>query len=212
MIDPRTVQFADLHDQNNWNLLTNNDVISLGDVVVDVGACQGTYLYMFLGILGATGKIHAIEMMPHNYKSIEFRFGHFPNVQFHNVAISDKNGIEPMYLAEGQNEMCGILEHNGTKIGQINSVTLDELLKDEDDISLIKIDVEGAELKVINGMKDVMKRTKSLMIECHDDEIWPEIRRILIEENGFSCYNIEKREIITETSDRAYQCFCRREG
>lgn len=206
----KTLQFLDHHDQNNWTLLTNNDVISLGDVVVDVGACLGTYLHMFCGILGATGKIYAVEMMPQNYSSIELRFGHLPNIEFHNVAISDKNGMEPMYLADSS-ETCGILESNGTEIGKITSVTLDELLKDENEISLIKIDVEGAELKVLKGMKEVIKRTKSLMIECHNNEIWPEIRRILIEENGFSCYNVEKREIVTKTSDRAYQCFCRRE-
>ena len=96
------------------------------------------------------------------------------------------------------------------KVGEINSITLDELLKDEKEISLIKIDVEGAELKVLHGMKEVIKRTKSILIENHLDEIWPEIRKILIEDNGFKCYNIETEESVDMNSKRPYQCLCRR--
>ena len=84
--------------------------------------------------------------------------------------------------------------------------------EDEAEIGLIKIDVEGAELKVLKGMTDVMKRTKAILIENHLDDIWPETRKILIDDNGFSCYNIEKDENVTINSERPYQCLCRRES
>ena len=201
---------TDHHDQTNWNLLTDNDVISLGDTVVDVGSCKGTYISMFSSILGATGKIYAVEVFPPNYQHIEMRFGHMENIEFYNLAVSDKDGIEPIYMNQSD-EMCGILKKNGNKIGQVQSITLDTLLKDEKEISLIKIDVEGAELRVLYGMKETMKKTKCILLECHYDEDWPEIRKILVEENGFNCYNVEKRQTVTESSPRPYQCFCRRE-
>ena len=204
--------YTDAHDQKNFNLLANRGVISLGDTVVDVGACQGVYTHMFSTLLGATGKIHAIELYPPNFGYLEMRFGHIENIEFHNVTISDKDGgVESIYISDDKVQMVGIVEANGTKIGEAKSVTLDTLLKDESEISLVKIDVEGAELKVLHGMKETIKRTKAILIEVHFDEIWPEIRKILIEDNGFTCYNVEKEETLDMDSSRPYQCLCVKE-
>lgn len=201
--------YVDPHDQRNWSLLLNNNVISLGDTVVDVGGHHGVYTHMFSSLLGATGKVHVFEIFPPSFRYLEMRFGHCPNVFFHNVAVSDRDGSESIHVAEN-NEMCGILEKNGQKIGQIQSVTLDTFLADEDRVSLIKIDVEGAELNVLRGAKETLKKTDSLLLECHFDEDWPEIRNILLEENQFECYNVDRREVVDATSPRPYQCFCRR--
>jgi len=203
--------YTDKHDSENWSLFTHNDIVSLGDTIVDVGACQGVYLHMFISLMGATGKIHAIEMMPQNYEFLQLRCGHLPNVEFYNLAVSDKDDWESIYITD-THETCGIMESNGTKIGNITSTTLDTLLQDEGEIDLIKIDVEGAELKVLQGMKEVIKRTKQILVEIHNDEIWDEIRDILIEKNDFSCYDIERKRAIDNTSPRPYQCFCRRES
>tara|TARA_Y100001963_G_scaffold159687_2_gene264626 strand:- start:10297 stop:10920 length:624 start_codon:yes stop_codon:yes gene_type:complete len=202
--------YTDPHDQANWSLLLNNNVISLGDTVIDVGGHHGVYSHMFSSLLGATGKIHVFEIFPPSFRYLEMRFGHHSNIYFYNKAVSDRDGLESIHVSE-QDEMCGILEMNGSKIGEIESVTLDTFFADEEKISLIKIDVEGAELNVLRGAKETLKKTDSLLLECHFDEHWPEIRKILIEENGFKCYNVDKRETVDETSSRPYQCFCRRD-
>ena len=75
---------------------------------------------------------------------------------------------------------------------------------------MIKIDVEGAEGRVLKGMKEVAKRTEYLLLENHFDEDWEEIREILIEEYDFTCYNIETDTLINMTSKRPYQCLCMR--
>ena len=202
------------HDLKIFNLIREESLIQLGDTVVDVGACNGTYTSLFSSILGSTGKIYCIELFPPNFQRLEMRFGHFKNIEFVNAAISDKVGREDIYVGH-TNEEHNIVGHDMShcpvaKVGEIKSTTLDELLKDEKEISLVKIDVEGAELKVLHGMKEVIKRTKSILIENHLDDIWPEIRKILIEDNGFTCYNIERDENVNMDSDRPYQCLCRR--
>jgi FkbM family methyltransferase len=200
----------DHHDDKNFRLIQEKSLIKLGDTVVDVGACQGVYTHFFNQVLGATGSIYCIELMPQVFSFLEMRFGHAENIHFINAAVSDKDDTEAIYACDS-NEMHNIIGNTGVKVGDINSITLDELLKDEGEIALIKIDVEGAELKVLHGMKDVIKRTKTILLENHFDEHWPKIRKILIEDNGFSCYNIEKEENVTMNSDRPYQCLCRRE-
>ena len=202
------------HDLKNFNLIRQESLIELGDVVVDVGACHGAYTSFFSSLLGNTGKIYCLELFPPTFQMLEMRFGHSKNIEFVNAAVSDAVGKEDMYAGD-TNEEHNIVGHNMShepvaKVGEINSITLDELLKDEKEISLIKIDVEGAELKVLHGMKEVIKRTKSILIENHLDEIWPEIRKILIEDNGFKCYNIETEETVDMNSKRPYQCLCRR--
>lgn len=205
----------DHHDVKNFELLRDESLIKLGDVVVDVGACYGGYTSFFSSILGGTGKIYCVELFPQNFQNLEMRFGHFKNIEFINAAISDSIGTESVYIGDSS-EAHNIIGHStshvpNVKVGEIKSTTLDEMLKDEVEVGLIKIDVEGAELKVLNGMTNVIKRTKAILIENHLDEIWPEIRKILIEDNGFSCYNIEKDENVTINSERPYQCLCRRQ-
>jgi precorrin-6B methylase 2 len=45
-------------------------------------------------------------------------------------------------------------------------VPLDLILANEDRIDIIKIDVEGAEPLVLKGAKEVLKRTKAVVIEA----------------------------------------------
>ena len=197
----------DHHDVKNFQ--TIDDLISLGDVVVDVGACHGTYTSFFARKLGATGRIYSIELMPNVFQNLEMRFGHFHNIEFINAAVSDKIGIEDLYATEA-NEMNNIVGKLGIKVGEVRSITLDQILSQHDQVSLIKIDVEGAELKVLNGMPNTLKKVETILLEVHLDEDWPEIRKILIEDNGFECYNIEKDEAVTINSPRPYQLLCRR--
>lgn len=199
----------DHHDIKNFNTLNKLSLINLGDTVVDVGACHGDYTSFFLRCLGATGKVYSIELMPQTYSFLEMRFGHFKNVEFINAAVSDKTGIEDVYVSD-TNETNNIIGGYGQKVGEIRSITLDELLLNEKEISLIKIDVEGAELKVLKGMADVLKKTNTILLEVHYDDIWPEIRKILLEDNGFDCYNVESDEKLTMSSNRPYQCLCRK--
>lgn len=198
----------DHHDAKNFQ--TIDSLINLGDIVVDVGACHGTYTSFFARKLGATGRIYSIELMPNVFANLEMRFGHHQNIEFVNAAASDHVGMEDLFIS-GASEMNNITGAVGQKAGEIRSITLDYLLEQHEEISLIKIDVEGAEGKVLNGMTETMKKTKSLLIEVHFDEDWPEIRKILIEDNGFECYNIEKDEAVTMNSPRPYQLLCRRE-
>jgi len=66
----------------------------------------------------------------------------------------------------------------------VNSTTLDELLKSEASFDCIKIDMKDAELEVLRGAKDALKRTKYLVIEVSHNV--SEILKIL-EKACFKC-------------------------
>ena len=207
----------DHHDTKNFELLDSlikQGKIKTGtdNVFVDVGACRGLYTW-FLGMqLRGSGKIYSIEMHPEIYQSLHDNLGHVTNVEVINAAITDCNETVEYYEGSDEETHGLIMLHTSKNkvAGKIQGITLDTLLKDEKQISVIKIDVEGAELKVLHGMKDTIKKSDVILLENHNDEDWEEIRHILIKDNEFFCYNIEKTEQITENSHRAYQCICLR--
>ena len=203
-------------DERNLRLIKELELLKLGDVAVDVGANAGSYTTYFSAWRGATGRIYSIEIMPNLYNFLEMTYGHLENTKFINAAISDTNGIESVYDG-GSFEACNIVGYSSDgrpnhKIGEIRSITLDTLLQNEPEIALIKIDVEGAELKVLKGMTETVKKTDAILIEIHFDEDWPEIRKILLEDFNLLCYNVGKEEEVTMDSPRAYQCLCRRKN
>lgn len=198
----------DHHDSKNFHFIKN--LVKPGDIFVDVGACHGIYTGFILNNFGSSVNIYTIELMQETFNKLENRFSSFKNVTLINAAVSDKDGVEDLYSCDTP-ERNNILGKFGSKASEVKSIKLDTLLADQEEISLIKIDVEGAEKKVLDGMKETMKKTKAMLLEVHFIEDWPEIRKVLIEENGFSCYNIETDEIVTMDYDKLpYQCLCRK--
>ena len=204
----------DHHDLKNMRYLDSISCLSTGDVVVDVGACDGTYTNYFFHKVKDTGKIYAFELNHMNCYHLQKTFRGANNVEIIYSAISDECGELPFYAGSSKEEW-NIVGHNTSfetqdMIGKIKSTTLNEELKDEPKIKLVKIDVEGAELKVLKGMSEVVGRVDYILLENHFDEDWPEIRKIILEDYGFSCYNIETESEVTIDSPRPYQCLCKR--
>jgi len=204
----------DHHDLKNMRTMDDRGCVQTHDVVVDVGACNGTYTEYFSKKLIGTGTIYCVELSPHNFERLTHRFGGQGNIIGVNAAVSDVNDKLEFYKGDSP-EQFNIVGHDTSyksqeTCGSISCVTLDTLLRGEEKIKVIKIDVEGAELKVLRGMKETASKTDFVLLENHFDEDWPEIREILIEDYGFSCYDIEREEEVTIDSPRPYQCLCKR--
>jgi hypothetical protein len=56
--------------------------------------------------------------------------------------------------------------------------------------------VEGAELKVIKGGIETLKKCKLVIIECHYDEDWMDISQFLID-NNLQFRNLLNDEVVT---------------
>jgi len=64
-----------------------------------------------------------------------------------------------------------------------------ELYEIKGPIDLIKFDIEGAEYDAICGGKNVLKMTKRIVMEFHDETIFAKIK-LKLAENGFDCIRI----------------------
>ena len=200
------------NDIKNFEILS--EIIEESDVLVDVGSNYGDYTEFFKTKLGGTGHIYSIELHPETYQHIESKFKNDQNIKTFNYAICDVDG-EVEYFKGKDAWTNNIIGHDmsftkNQSLGKIQGITLDTLLKDEKKIKLIKIDVEGAEKLVLKGMKTIINNVDNILIECHLDEDWGEIKEYLIGDLNLRCTNINSGEEVTNNSNRVYQCLCKK--
>ncbi len=152
------------------------------DVVVDVGANQGYFSLLSASIVGPSGKVHAFEANPALKPMLEDSIGRndFRSVvHLSNVGLSDEAKEVPLYLPEtGANigsatmhPWAGHLEAgtlNESRFVNVVCVRFDDWIKTHPllRIDLVKIDVEGAELEVLKGMRESLRRFQPLHIVC----------------------------------------------
>lgn len=138
--------------------------------VIDVGANIGMFTGRFVEWTGLGGRVIAIEPEAANFASLTRRLS-APVDQKRLIAVEAVAAEE-----SGQLRLEINPDHPGDhRIGPggvpIQAVTLDELLAQHGDppVSLIKIDVQGAELRVLRGATAVLRRCHpALFIEVDD--------------------------------------------
>jgi FkbM family methyltransferase len=206
----------DKHDKKNFSLLSS--LISDGDVIVDVGSHEGLYTSFFLEKIKNTGKVYSIELSNSTFEVLRKNVSRFNNIILMNCAISNVDG-QIKYYESKKNHLNNIMGHdvlyNKQEMkGVITSMRLDTLLKNEKKIKLVKIDVEGAEHLVLEGMEKIVDRIEYILVECHLNEYWGVIKDILLNKYSFSCINnsadVNSEDKLNENSKLMYQCFCKR--
>jgi FkbM family methyltransferase len=143
--------------------------VSAGDSVVDVGANHGLYSYHLSRLVGAAGQVHAFEPVPLNLKILSYTIERhrLRNVVVHPCACGDKpetatfcvplqHGVPFLWIArqgsDGLTFSCEV-------------VRLDDVITGN--VSLLKIDVEGAELFVLRGAQRILRDCQpALLIEA----------------------------------------------
>ena len=130
-----------------------------GDTVIDIGANEG-YVSLYLAMkVGANGHIYAIEPNPSNVKALEanVNLNALTNISVISKAVSDKRGVGVKMYGNGA---WGTLHRQGDLSIPAISVEVDSLdaMFGENkapvqlgQLSLIKIDAEGSEIRIIRG-------------------------------------------------------------
>jgi len=140
-----------------------------GDVVFDIGAGIGTETYHFSKAVGQKGKVISIEAHPHTYLCLNKFCKHnkLTNVILFNLAIS--NNETEVLISNNEKHISSTII-NTKKGRKVKSITLDSLMKQLNilNIEFLKMNIEGAEKKAIEGMSESIKKTKFVCISCHD--------------------------------------------
>ncbi len=149
-------------------------IIVPGDTVVDIGANKGYYTLLCRKLVGANGKVVAIEALPltSSYLAANLRLNGFTDVVVCNIGVGADERTEYLnynVAALGCSTLHGrtLLEQKaGTQRLVIPIRPLDSVLKDVgiDHINLLKIDVEGHELSVLRGAEKTIAAAQPLIL------------------------------------------------
>lgn len=86
------------------------------------------------------------------------------HVKATNSAVSDKIGKIDFFVAPTwKSEISSMRAGEGEKL-TIDAIKLDEVIPENQDVSFVKIDVEGAEMRVLKGMESVIERNHPAMV------------------------------------------------
>lgn len=141
-----------------------------GNTFIDIGANIGLFSLNASKIVGKSGNIHSFEAFSQNYLKLKNNIedNHFENVNIHHQAISnDNSAIEILYNDVNKNVgMASAFLKNFTSKEIVGSITIDEYVSTQkiDRIDLIKIDIEGGELKALSGMSETLRNFKPQII------------------------------------------------
>jgi len=167
-----------------------------GDIFVDVGANVGFYSLL---LHRNFGKVIAVEPHPTNMRVLmkNIRCMHAENITCVQMAVSERDGDTVRFYPGSHDGAHSLLR--GSSITeqqylQVKTVTLSGLLRDIRKVDLIKVDVEGAEWKVLEGSMSVIDRIESWVIELHDPESKKDLEQFM-ENGGFSSKWLDGRHI-----------------
>lgn len=159
-------------------------VLKPGMTVFDIGANIGYYALMELGLIGGTGKIVAIEPSPANVvllrRNLELN-GAATAVTVIEGAVSDRLSERQFHLSEQSNLNTFHAEGAGAHLSgeaiAVKTTTVAELAAKHGAPDLIRMDVEGHEVEVVNGMLDGVREGRMapmIIFETHRTRYSPE--------------------------------------
>jgi len=163
-----------------------------GTVVIDVGANIGYFALRFAAWVEDGGKVIALEPEAGNYAELQRaveRCGRSAVVETCQVAVADASGTGFLELHRwhpGDHRL-------GTRGVAVAVTTLDELLRARGwpAVSLIKIDVQGAEARVLAGAAELLRRSRPVMF-------------IEVDESALRRYGSDAGELLRRCADSGY--------
>ena len=198
-----------------------------GDVVLDIGANIGYYTLLFAQLVGSKGRVFSFEPDPVNFdllrKSVDLNG--YQNVTLIQKAVSNKNGKLELHIGKENRAINRIYDAGMSDTEdsiEIDTILLDDYFKDHGlKIDFAKIDVEGSESGVIEGMSSILKKSKNLKIMTEFDPFLMKKFGVdaanyiqLLLEHGFKLYDIlrEKGKFVPIISSESFRTTTPKEG
>jgi len=189
---------------------------------IDIGAHVGIFtLYAANRI--PKGQVHSFEPLNHHFEKLEnnVNINKYDNVQLNNVLLMGTSRTEelvtpsgddtqnPHMQGSGSSSVYGFENEKGTTKHQVKSTTLDQYVDTNsiERVDVIKIDVEGAELDVLQGALHTIDRYRPLVLMELDSGILERAGRTVKDvlrfwrDHGYSVQRIEFDGSLTKVTD-----------
>ena len=183
-------------------------LVAPGATVYDVGANIGVHTVLAARLAGADGAVHAFEPVPASARAIERNatLNDMVTIVVHEAAVSTGEGEGTLNIVgeAGWSHLSSRGHHRDTRAEQpVRLVSIDGLVAGglcAPDV--VKVDVEGAELEVLEGMERTLhERRPALVLELH---MTNEPVADLLESAGYRIENLDGPEPVREAPGGAH--------
>ncbi len=142
------------------------DATRPGMVCIDIGANAGYFTLLMVGLRAS--RVLAFEPIPHLAKMLERskETNGWDHVTVHQLALTNQKGKANLCIPSPDNlGGASIMAHNGeTILESIPTTTLDEMVQDLPRVDMVKIDAEGAEPLIWEGMEQTLRNNPKIQI------------------------------------------------
>ena len=173
--------FGAVEENLAYNIYFKRNEISSADTIIDLGAHVGTFTIWTVINAKKGAKIIAVEPDKENYSTLLQNLDMYKQLIENreirvipiNKAVWHRSGkvkLKPSTWSEAHQ-----VSNSGTE--EVEAITLDELLNQAKGTTLIKMDIEGAETKVLESSHR-LDQVSAISVEAHSNE--DTVREILL--------------------------------
>jgi len=150
-------------------------ILRAGDIAVDVGAQVGTLSLFLSRVVGSSGQVYAFEAqrLLHQQVCANMALNGVTNVHCIHKAVGNKAGevtVPPLDVTAQGCHGCTAIDETNYLGETVELVTIDSLNLVK--CRLLKVDVEGMELQVVQGAQRTITSFKpALFIRAHYDPV-----------------------------------------
>ena len=146
-------------------------LVSPGDVFVDVGANFGFYSVLASVLVGASGRVHAIEPSPQTFELLVANTKDYANVKVHPVAVGNSDSKASFFhSADYVNSGFApdpfkdplTLEQIEVRVQRLDSLLATDT--GSPSVDFLKVDVQGDDVDVLMGAKKIIERNQTIKV------------------------------------------------
>jgi FkbM family methyltransferase len=160
-----TLTVAGSYEEQTTRLV--REVLKEGMTVLDLGANVGYYTLLAARQVGETGRVFAFEPWHESFSLLQrnVKANGFNNIVPVAKAVSNRCGKQRLFLDNDPASRSLEEEDAGKNWVETEVTTVDEFVRERNiSVDLIKMDVEGSEMKVLEAMTETIRANKSLKI------------------------------------------------
>jgi len=173
-------------------------LVDAGDLVVDAGANIGHMTGLMALRAGPSGRVLAFEPHPTIYTQLEeniARFAHAPDtapIEAHELALSDRGGTAGLAWGHRFDDNQGtahLTSFPSSSHVRVACRPLDDVVA-KDLVSMLKLDVEGHEMQVLNGARRALCEGRITHIVYEDLDPYSSSLPSFLEARGFTVFGL----------------------
>jgi len=179
-------------------------LLEAGELVLDIGANIGYMTAVMATRLGSRGKVISFEPARRLYHELCWNVNQWAtdsrlaSIEVHRMAVSSGIGRSKLYFPEGFNRNSGLAtleRHDGETGGNLETVpttNLDGFIDSDQEVGLMKLDVEGHEPSVVRGSHGLLSKGAVRDVVFEDHGPYPSATQRELRSFGFSIFRLTR--------------------